>query len=54
VIKDVPEGLGTNPRLYRAESIRAFILSRTKGGSRANTKEITSVTQVTLSETWLG
>jgi site-specific recombinase XerD len=48
VIEDVLNSLGTDPRVYRAESIRTFILSRTKGGSRANAKEITSVTRTFL------
>lgn len=48
VIKDVLETLGADPRLYRAESIRTFILSRTKGGTRANAKETTSVTRMFL------
>jgi integrase/recombinase XerD len=48
VIKDVLEALGTDPRLYRAESIRTFILSRTKGRTRANAKEVTSVMRMFL------
>ena len=48
VIKHVLEDLGTNPLVYRAESIRAFILGRTQGGSRSKAKEITSVTRTFL------
>jgi integrase/recombinase XerD len=48
VLKDVVKVLGTDPRCYRAESIRKFILSRTKGRSRTNAKEVTSVTRVFL------
>ena len=48
VINDALEALGSDPRLYRAESIRTFILSRTKGRSRSNAKEVTSVTRMFL------
>jgi len=48
VIKDALEALGTDPRLYRAESIRTFILSRTKGRSRSSAKEVTSVMRMFL------
>ena len=48
VIKDALEVLGTDPRLYRAESIRTFILSRTKGRSGASAKEVTSVMRMFL------
>ena len=48
VVKDALETLGADPRLYRAESIRTFILSRTKGRTRANAKEVTSVTRMFL------
>ena len=48
VIRDALEALGTDPRCYRAESIRTFILSRTKGRTRANAKEVTSVMRMFL------
>ena len=48
VIKDALESLGTDPRRYRAESIRTFILSRTKGRTRSNAKEVTSVMRMFL------
>jgi integrase/recombinase XerD len=48
VLKDALEALGPDPRCYRAESIRTFILSRTEGRSRANAKEVTSVTRMFL------
>lgn len=48
VIKDALEALGTDPRRYRAESIRTFILSRTKGRTRSNAKEVTSVMRMFL------
>jgi site-specific recombinase XerD len=48
VVKDVLERLGTDPQLYGAESIRGFILSRTKGQSRWRVKEVTSVTRMFL------
>jgi hypothetical protein len=48
VIKDALEALGTDSGLYRAESIRTFILSRTKGRTRANAKEVTSVMRMFL------
>jgi integrase/recombinase XerD len=48
VLRDALEALGSDPELYRAESIRTFILSRTEGRSRANAKEVTSVTRMFL------
>lgn len=48
ILKDALKVLGTDPRCYGAESIRNFILSRTKGRSRSNAKEVTSVTRVFL------
>jgi integrase/recombinase XerD len=48
VLKDALETLGPDPRCYRAESIRTFILSRTEGRTRANAKEVTSVTRMFL------
>jgi integrase/recombinase XerD len=48
LLNDVLKVLGADPRCYQAESIRKFILSRTKGRSRANAKEVTSVTRVFL------
>jgi site-specific recombinase XerD len=48
VVQEVLETLGADPQLYRAESIRAFILSRTKGRSRWKVKEATSVTRMFL------
>jgi integrase/recombinase XerD len=43
VIEDALGILGTDPGLYNAESIRAFILSRTKQRDRRIAKEVTSV-----------
>ena len=48
VIKDVLGELGTDPSLYDAESIRTFILSRTKGRSRGTAKEVVSVMRMFL------
>jgi integrase/recombinase XerD len=48
VLEDALETLGPDPGHYRAESIRAFILSRAEGGTRANAKEVTSVTRMFL------
>ena len=48
VIKDALETLGADPQLYRAESIRSYILNRARGRSRANVKEVTSVTRMFL------
>lgn len=48
VIKDALEDLGGDPSRYDAQSIRNFILSRTKGKSRANAKEVTSVMRMFL------
>jgi site-specific recombinase XerD len=48
VIKDALDDLGADPRRYDAESIRTFILSRTKGKSRSNAKEVTSVMRMFL------
>jgi site-specific recombinase XerD len=48
VIEDVLNSLGANPQAYCAKAIRTFVLSRSKGGSRANAKEITSVTRTFL------
>ncbi len=48
VIKDALETLGLNPRRYCAESIRTFILSQTKGGSRAKAKEVVSAMRMFL------
>jgi integrase/recombinase XerD len=48
VIKEVLRVLGTDPCRYDAESIRAFILSRTKGKSRSSAKEAVSVTRMFL------
>lgn len=48
VIRDALDTLGMDPRLYRAEAIRSFILSRTKGASRSIAKETTSVTRIFL------
>jgi site-specific recombinase XerD len=45
VVQEVLETLGQDPQLYRAESIRGFILSRTKGRSRSKVKEVTTVTR---------
>jgi site-specific recombinase XerD len=48
VLTEALETLGPDPGCYRAESIRAFILSRTEGRSRSNAKEVTSVTRMFL------
>ena len=48
IIKDVLGGLGADPSLYDAESIRTFVLSRTKGRSRATAKEVVSVMRIFL------
>jgi site-specific recombinase XerD len=48
VLKDALETLGPDPARYRAESIRTFILGRTEGRTRANAKEVTSVTRMFL------
>jgi site-specific recombinase XerD len=48
IIKDVLRGLGADPSLYDAESIRTFVLSRTKGRSRAIAKEVVSVMRMFL------
>jgi site-specific recombinase XerD len=48
VIKDILGDLGTDPSLYDAASIRAFILSRTKGKSRSAVKEVVTVTRMFL------
>jgi len=48
VIKGVLKDLGTDPSLYDAALIRAFILSQTKGKSRPTVKELVSVTRVFL------
>jgi site-specific recombinase XerD len=48
IIKDVLGGLGADPSLYDAESIRTFILSRTKGRSRGTAKEVVSVIRMFL------
>jgi integrase/recombinase XerD len=48
VIKDVLAGLGNDPSLYDAASIRAFVLSRTKGRSRGTAKEVVSVLRMFL------
>jgi integrase len=48
IIKDVLAGLGTDPGLYDAASIRTFILSRTKGRSRGTAKEVVSVLRMFL------
>lgn len=48
VVQEVLETLGADPQLYRAESIRTFILSRTNGRSRWRVKEVTSVTRMFL------
>jgi site-specific recombinase XerD len=48
VIKDALGDLGSDPSRYDAESIRTFILSRTKGKSRSNAKEVTSVMRMFL------
>ena len=47
-LKDVLEALDSDPGRYRAELIRTFILSRTEGRTRANAKEVTSVTRMFL------
>jgi integrase/recombinase XerD len=48
VIKDALDALGVDPSCYSAESIRTYILSRIKGRSRANVKEVTSVMRMFL------
>lgn len=48
VIKDVLGGLGIDPSLYDAQSIRTFILSRTRGRSRGTAKEVVSVMRMFL------
>ena len=48
VLKEALETLGPDPGRYRAESIRTFILGRTEGRTRANAKEVTSVTRMFL------
>jgi integrase/recombinase XerD len=48
VLKDALEALGSDPGRYRAELIRTFILSQTEGRTRANAKEVTSVTRMFL------
>jgi site-specific recombinase XerD len=48
VIKDALNGLGADPSRYDAESIRTFVLNRTKGKSRSNAKEVTSVMRMFL------
>jgi integrase/recombinase XerD len=48
VIKDALKALGADPGRYNAESIRSFVLSRTKGRSRATGKEVVSVTRMFL------
>ena len=48
VIKDALHDLGGDPSRFHAEAIRTFILSRTKGKSRSNAKEVTSVTRMFL------
>jgi integrase/recombinase XerD len=48
VIKDALHDLGADPSRYDAELIRNFILSRTKGKSRSNAKEVTSVMRMFL------
>jgi len=48
VVQGVLETLGADPQLYRAETIRNFILSRTKGRSRWKVKEVTCVTRMFL------
>jgi site-specific recombinase XerD len=48
VIEDALDDLGADPGRYDAESIRTFILSRTKGKSRSNAKEVTSVMRMFL------
>jgi integrase/recombinase XerD len=48
IIKDALDDLGTDPRRYRAESIRTFILSQTKGRTRASAKGVTSVMRMFL------
>ncbi len=48
IVNQILEGLGPEPQLYRAESIRTFILNRAKGRSRQNVKEVTSVTRMFL------
>ncbi len=48
VIKNALHDLGADPRRYDAESIRNFIFCRTKGRSRANAKEVTTVMRMFL------
>ncbi len=48
VIKKAVQALGADPRRYSPESIRTFILSQTRGRSRANAKEVVSVTRMFL------
>src|SRR2546427_158337 len=48
VVKDALDNLGDDPSRSDAESIRTFILGRTKGKSRSNAKEITSVMRMFL------
>lgn len=48
VIEDALEALGADPSRYEAESIRTFILSQTKGRSRAKAKRVVSVMRMFL------
>jgi hypothetical protein len=48
IINDALGGLGVDPSLYDAESIRIFILSRTRGRSRGTAKEVVSVMRMFL------
>jgi len=48
VVKDALDNLGDDPSRYDAASIRTFILGRTKGKSRSNAKEVTSVMRMFL------